>query len=95
MFGFNKKKAKRLSKRPSKESTVHDGANDLTSMSIIELMHQIVRDPSPRLGAEFGEEAEEFVDACLMKNPDERHSPRTLLVSPGFPSNSQLPDPYY
>ncbi|PPQ70321.1 hypothetical protein CVT25_000141 [Psilocybe cyanescens] len=77
-FGFNKKKKmRRLSKRMDKEATLHD--DNLASMSIIELMHQIVRDPSPRLGDQFDEEAEEFVDACLMKDPDERHSPKTLL----------------
>uniref|UniRef100_A0A8H7XXT6 Protein kinase domain-containing protein n=1 Tax=Psilocybe cubensis TaxID=181762 RepID=A0A8H7XXT6_PSICU len=76
-FGFNKKKNRRLSKRVDHEATLHD--DNLSSMSIIELMHQIVRDPSPRLGDQFEEEAEEFVDACLMKDPDERHSPKTLL----------------
>lgn len=67
-----------MSKRVDKEATLHD--DNLSSMSIIELMHQIVGDPSPRLGDQFEEEAEEFVDACLMKDPDERHSPKTLLV---------------
>lgn len=56
-------------------------ADGMSSMSIIELMHQIVREPAPRLGSSFDEEAEEFVDACLVKDPDERHSPKTLLVS--------------
>ena len=78
MFGFNKKANRRLSKRV--DSTIqHEEA--VNSMSIIELMHQIVREPAPRLGEQFGEEAEEFVDACLAKDPDERHSPKTLLVS--------------
>jgi len=48
-------------------------------MSIIELMHQIVREPAPRLDPQFAEEAQEFVDACLAKDPDERHGPKTLL----------------
>ena len=51
-----------------------------SALSIIELMHQIVREPSPRLGSQFDEEAQEFVDACLAKDPNERHTPRTLLV---------------
>ncbi|KDR78045.1 hypothetical protein GALMADRAFT_245022 [Galerina marginata CBS 339.88] len=76
-FGFNKKKNRRLSKRVDKATTKQD--SDLSSMSIIELMHQIVREPAPRIGEKFGEEAEEFVDACLMKDRDERHSPKTLL----------------
>jgi mitogen-activated protein kinase kinase len=77
MFGFNKKQNRRLSKRHSKGATLQD--DNLSSMSIIELMHQIVREPAPRLGSQFSEEAEEFVDACLVKDPDERHSPKTLL----------------
>ena len=51
-------------------------------MSIIELMHQIVKEPAPRLGPEgrFPKEAEEFVDACLLKDPEERKTPKVLLV---------------
>ena len=54
-------------------------------MSIIELMHQIVKEPAPRLcdnGQEgrFPREAVEFVDACLLKDPNERTTPRNLLV---------------
>jgi mitogen-activated protein kinase kinase len=55
------------------------GGAAVASLSIIELMHQIVREPPPRLGSQFAEEAQEFVDACLAKDPDERHTPRTLL----------------
>ena len=50
------------------------------SLSIIELMHQIVSEPSPRLGSHYDEDAREFVDACLAKDPDERQTFRTLLV---------------
>ncbi|KAF9481079.1 STE/STE7/MEK1 protein kinase [Pholiota conissans] len=80
-FAFNKRQQKRISKRASKRMSKNAtfDADGMSSMSIIELMHQIVREPAPRLGASFSEEAEEFVDACLMKNPDERHSPKTLL----------------
>jgi mitogen-activated protein kinase kinase len=56
------------------------GGEGAASLSIIELMHQIVREPSPRLGSQYDEEAQEFVDACLAKDPDERHTFRTLLV---------------
>ncbi|KAF8147833.1 kinase-like domain-containing protein [Crassisporium funariophilum] len=76
-FAFNKKDKKRMSKRKSKGV---DLQGDGMSMSIIELMHQIVREPAPRLGSQFDEEAQEFVDACLAKDPDERHTPKTLLV---------------
>ncbi|KAF9555200.1 kinase, partial [Agrocybe pediades] len=76
IFGFNKKANRRLSKRVDSTLQHEDAVN---SMSIIELMHQIVREPAPRLGEQFGEEAEEFVDACLAKDPHERHTPKTLL----------------
>ena len=49
-------------------------------MSIIELMHQIVSEPPPRLGSIFDEEAREFVDGCLAKDPIDRQTPKTLLV---------------
>ena len=81
-LAFKTNKEKRKSRRKSKggfEAFINQ-ADSLNSMSIIELMHQIVREPAPRLGPQFEEEAEEFVDACLAKNPDERHGPKTLLV---------------
>jgi len=78
-FAFNKKRERRLSKRKSKGIPNLEGEGGMGSMSIIELMHQIVREPAPRIGSEFCEEAQEFVDACLEKDPDERHNPKTLL----------------
>ncbi|KAF5329607.1 hypothetical protein D9619_009406 [Psilocybe cf. subviscida] len=80
-FAFNKRMQKRISKRASKRMSrgIDFGADGMSSMSIIELMHQIVREPAPRLGLSFCDEAQDFVDACLMKNPDERHNPKTLL----------------
>lgn len=51
-------------------------------MSIIELMHHIVREPAPRLPeGRFAEQAEHFVDACLEKEVDMRGTPGVLLVS--------------
>lgn len=57
-------------------------------MSIIELMHQIVREPAPRLldvgpdgTRRFPIEAGVFVDACLEKNVEARGMPRSLSVS--------------
>lgn len=47
------------------------------TMSIIELMHQIVKEPAPRL--RFAGSPEEFVDACLLKDPEERKTPKELL----------------
>lgn len=54
------------------------------TMSIIEVMHQIVREPAPRLTQEAGfpKEAEDFVDACLLKDPKMRRTPKILLSYP-------------
>lgn len=52
------------------------------TMSIIELMHHIVREPAPRLPeGRFETAAEEFVDACLEKEVETRGTPGVLLVS--------------
>ena len=77
---MNAKTAKRLSKRKSKGVSLNGGG---MTMSIIELMHHIVREPAPGLTPEgrFPKEAEDFVDACLLKDPDERQTPKMLLVS--------------
>lgn len=51
-------------------------------MSIIELMHHIVREPAPRLPeGRFTKQAEQFVDACLEKEVDMRGTLGVLLVS--------------
>jgi len=52
-------------------------------MSILELLQHIVNEPAPRLTPEgrFPREAEAFVDSCLLKDPDERGTPKDLLVS--------------
>lgn len=50
------------------------------TMSIIELMHHIVREPAPRLPeGRFVKEADEFVDACLEKEVETRGTPGVLL----------------
>jgi mitogen-activated protein kinase kinase len=50
-------------------------------MSIIELMHQIVQEPSPRLPEDlFPTGAEDLVDAMLLKSPEDRKTPKELLV---------------
>ena len=63
-----------------KTKGVDNNKGEMGSLSIIELMHQIVSEPSPRLGSHYDEDAREFVDACLAKDPDERQTFRTLLV---------------
>lgn len=52
-------------------------------MSILELLQHIVNEPAPRLTPEgrFPKEAEDFVDSCLLKDPDARNTPKNLLVS--------------
>ena len=67
-----------MSRQKTKGVDNHQG--EMASLSIIELMHQIVSEPSPRLGSHYDEDAQEFVDACLAKDPDERQTFRTLLV---------------
>ncbi|KAJ3740549.1 kinase-like domain-containing protein [Lentinula detonsa] len=74
----------RRSRRKSKGVSVHGGVGTL---SILELMHHIVREPPPALitpsiphSRDFAGEAAQFVDHCLRKNPSERMSPRDLLT---------------
>jgi mitogen-activated protein kinase kinase len=70
-------------------------------MSIIELMHHIVREPAPRLPADYickggnggekvGNDAEEFVDACLEKEVEMRATPGVLLVRSCLKFDSSL-----
>jgi mitogen-activated protein kinase kinase len=53
------------------------------TMSILELLQHIVNEPAPRLQPEgkFPAPAVEFVDACLLKDPEARPTPKDLLVS--------------
>ncbi|OJA07509.1 hypothetical protein AZE42_09222 [Rhizopogon vesiculosus] len=53
-------------------------------MSILELLQHIVNEPAPRLTPEgrFPQAAEDFVDSCLLKDPDARRTPKDLLASP-------------
>ncbi|KIY68318.1 kinase-like protein [Cylindrobasidium torrendii FP15055 ss-10] len=74
------------SKRKSRGVSLH--GSKLT-MSIIELMHQIVKEPPPRLldlnpdgSRRFPEEAALFIDSCLEKETSDRGTPRTLRSFP-------------
>lgn len=51
-------------------------------MSILELLQHIVNEPAPKLvpPEQFPESARDFTDKCLLKNPDERPAPKTLMV---------------
>jgi len=74
-----KKKEKRRLSRQKTKGVDNNRGGEMASLSIIELMHQIVSEPSPRLGSHYDEDAQEFVDGCLAKDPDERQTFRTLL----------------
>ena len=59
------------------------------TMSILELLQHIVNEPAPRLTPEgkFPKVSEDFIDACLKKDPDARPTPKELLVSSHLPSS--------
>ena len=74
-----KEKTSKKDKRKSKGVSLQGGG---MTMSILELLQHIVNEPAPRLPeGRFPKEAEEFVDSCLLKEPDERQTPKDLLVS--------------
>lgn len=74
-----KEKTSKKDKRKSKGVSLQGGG---MTMSILELLQHIVNEPAPRLPeGRFPKEAEEFVDSCLLKEPDERETPKDLLVS--------------
>jgi mitogen-activated protein kinase kinase len=66
-------------RRKSKGVSLQGGG---MTMSILELLQHIVNEPAPRLVPEdkFPPEATAFVDACLLKDPDQRKTPQELLV---------------
>lgn len=74
-----KEKADKKKKRKSKGVSLQGGG---MTMSILELLQHIVNEPAPRLTPEgrFPEQAEDFVDSCLLKDPDARRTPKDLLV---------------
>ncbi|CAG7846823.1 Dual specificity protein kinase FUZ7 [Serendipita indica DSM 11827] len=65
-------------KRKSRGVSLQGGG---MTMSILELLQHIVNEPAPRLTPEgrFPVESEEFVDSCLLKDPDARPTPKELL----------------
>ena len=74
-----KEKRDKKKKRKSKGVSLQGGG---MTMSILELLQHIVNEPAPRLtpGGRFAKEAEDFVDACLIKDPEQRLAPKDLLV---------------
>lgn len=73
-----KDKTSKKDKRKSKGVSLQGGG---MMMSILELLQHIVNEPAPRLTPEgrFPQEAEDFVDSCLLKDPDARNTPKDLL----------------
>lgn len=51
-------------------------------MSILDLLQHIVNEPSPRLPDTAEPKLRSFVDACLLKDPQVRASPKVLLQHP-------------
>ena len=74
-----KSKEDKERKRKSIGVSLQGGAR---TMSILELLQHIVNEPAPRLTPEgrFPKAAEDFVDACLLKVPEDRKTPKELLV---------------
>lgn len=82
MFGAGQKRSKeKENKRKSMGVSLQGGGR---TMSILELLQHIVNEPAPRLTPEgrFPKAAEEFVDACLLKDPEVRKAPKELLMLP-------------
>lgn len=77
-----------LSQRPP------PGINGPMGLSILDLLQFIVNEPSRRLVTTryitVPQAATVFVDACLKKNPEERKSPKALLVSGGGSGESSI-----
>ncbi|OSX59899.1 hypothetical protein POSPLADRAFT_1172155 [Postia placenta MAD-698-R-SB12] len=76
-----KERDKRKKKRKSRGVSLQGGG---MTMSILELLQHIVNEPAPRLTPEnrFPKEAEDFVDSCLLKDPEQRRTPKNLLKHP-------------
>ncbi|KAJ4490936.1 Pkinase-domain-containing protein [Lentinula aciculospora] len=74
--------SRRRNRRRSKGVSLQGGS---TELSILELLQQIVREPPPRLTSsekdegKFPKVADEFVDACLIKEQQDRRPPAELL----------------
>lgn len=85
-----KEKADKKKKRKSKGVSLQGGG---MTMSILELLQHIVNEPAPHLTPEgrFPKMAEEFVDSCLLKDPDSRRTPKDLLKHPWIEQSRTAP----
>ncbi|KAI9443525.1 Pkinase-domain-containing protein [Lactarius indigo] len=80
----DKSKESKRNRRKSKGVSLQGGG---MTMSILELLQHIVNEPAPKLTSDgrFPKVAEDFVNSCLLKDPDQRQTPKDLLVR--TPSN--------
>ncbi|KAI0301193.1 kinase-like domain-containing protein [Multifurca ochricompacta] len=74
----DKSKEGKRNRRKSKGVSLQGGG---MTMSILELLQHIVNEPAPKLTPEsrFPKMAEDFVNSCLLKDPDQRRTPKDLL----------------
>ncbi|KAJ7269128.1 Pkinase-domain-containing protein [Mycena rebaudengoi] len=80
--------AKRRLRRRSKGASLQE--NGGTTISIIQLMHQIVNEPAPRLPSrKFESDVEEFVDVCLEKDGERRMGLAELFEMPWIKGSRQ------
>ncbi|KAJ6505183.1 Pkinase-domain-containing protein [Mycena sanguinolenta] len=80
--------AKRRLRRRSEGASLPE--NGSTTISIIQLMHQIVNAPAPRLpSGKFESDAEEFVDVCLEKDGERRMGLAELFEMPWIKGSRQ------
>ncbi|KAF9443234.1 Pkinase-domain-containing protein [Macrolepiota fuliginosa MF-IS2] len=76
------KEKRKKEKRKSKGVSLQGGG---MTMSILELLQHIVNEPAPRLNngpggeGKFPRMADLFIECCLLKDPDERWTPKDLL----------------
>jgi serine/threonine protein kinase len=75
----DKSKESKRNRRKSKGVSLQGGG---MTMSILELLQHIVNEPAPKLTSDgrFPKIAEDFVNSCLLKDPDQRQTPKDLLV---------------
>ena len=76
---IDKSKESKRNRRKSKGVSLQGGG---MTMSILELLQHIVNEPAPKLTSDgrFPKVAEDFVNSCLLKDPDQRRTPKDLLV---------------
>ncbi|KAK0535162.1 MAP kinase kinase (MEK) [Tilletia horrida] len=76
-------------KRRSKGGVSLEGSS--VQLSILDLLQHIVNEPAPRLpeGGKFPRPMEDFVNKCLIKEPDERPTPKELLADPWLAQSAE------